>query len=110
MYQSFCPFVGIGSPHSLARQRVWLPPGPAGGDTHGLAGKGMGGSNSDEGAETLVLYVYYNHLTTTSWFNVDDTFLYFTSVTLSSYKSGGANTISLRFADLTGGGGSNIHP
>ncbi len=49
-YQCFCPFVGIGSPHPLPRKRVWLPP----------IGYKCGGPNSDEGAETLVLYVNYN--------------------------------------------------
>jgi hypothetical protein len=35
------------------------PQDPSGGDTHLLAGKGVGGPNTDEGTDTLVLYVLY---------------------------------------------------
>jgi hypothetical protein len=31
-----------------------------GGGAHSLPGEGVGGHNSDEGTESLVLYVYYN--------------------------------------------------
>jgi hypothetical protein len=30
------------------------------GEPHSLAGEGVGGPNSNEGTDTLVLYVYYN--------------------------------------------------
>jgi hypothetical protein len=82
-YQSFCPFVGIGSLHPLPRKRVWLPsPGPklylqsselgptppagkwvstpfgswGGGGHNRLRERGWGGLHSDEGADTPVLY------------------------------------------------------
>jgi hypothetical protein len=38
-----------------------LPPFGSKGETHSLAGEGVGGPNSDEGTDTLVLYAYYNH-------------------------------------------------
>ncbi len=55
-YQSVCPFVGIESPNSIPRKRVWLPPGPkGGGGTSSLAGEGVGGLNSDDWTESLAL-------------------------------------------------------
>jgi hypothetical protein len=61
-HQSFCTFVGIGSPN---------PPSPSPGTECGslqdLSGErhtrlrgGVGGPNSDEGTDTLVLYLNYN--------------------------------------------------
>jgi hypothetical protein len=47
--KAFCTFVGIGSSHLLNRKRVCLPP----------SGEGAGGPNSDDGTDTLVLYVLY---------------------------------------------------
>jgi hypothetical protein len=38
------------------------PLGP-GGKPHALSWEGVGGPNSDEGTDTLVLYLYYNHST-----------------------------------------------
>jgi hypothetical protein len=57
-YQRFCPFVGIGSPNPLPRKRVCLPPIWVLGGPHSLAKEGVGGPNSDEGTDTLVLYMY----------------------------------------------------
>ncbi len=51
--RSFCPLVGIGSPHPLPRKREWLPPRTQVGGTHSLVGEGVGGPNSDD--ETLEL-------------------------------------------------------
>ncbi len=45
-------------PHPLIRKRVLPPPLGSRGETHSLAGEGVGGPNSDEGTDTLVLYVY----------------------------------------------------
>jgi hypothetical protein len=45
----------IATPASVAPP----PPGPRG-ETHSLAGEGLGGPNSDEETDTLVLFVYYN--------------------------------------------------
>jgi hypothetical protein len=42
----------------LIRKRVLLPPLSPRGETHSLAGDG--GPNSNQGTDTLVLYVYYN--------------------------------------------------
>jgi hypothetical protein len=45
------------------RKRVLLPLLGLRGETHSRAGEGVGGPNSDEGTDTLVLYnlyVYYN--------------------------------------------------
>ncbi len=42
----------------LIRKRVLLPPLSPRGETHSLAGDG--GPNSNEGTDTLVLYVNYN--------------------------------------------------
>jgi hypothetical protein len=42
-----------------------LPPLGPRGETHSLAGGGCGGTNSDEGTDTLLLYVYYNPSTGT---------------------------------------------
>ena len=45
------------------------PPPPLGprGETHSLAGEGVGGPNSNEGTDTLVLYVYYKLLYVSLW-------------------------------------------
>jgi hypothetical protein len=60
--QAFCPGVRIGSPYPPHPQEsVDPPPFGQGGDT--LACGGGGGFNSDEGTDTLVLFVYYNHST-----------------------------------------------
>jgi hypothetical protein len=56
--QAFCLFVWIGPPHPQAS--VAPPPLGPRGETHWLAGEGVGGPNSNEGTDTLVLYVYYN--------------------------------------------------
>jgi hypothetical protein len=47
-------------PPPLTRKRVLIPPmlGPRW-ETHSLARDGVGRPNSDEGTDTLVLYVYY---------------------------------------------------
>ncbi len=37
------------------------------GETHSLAGEGVGGPNSNEGTDTLVLYVYYKLLYVSLW-------------------------------------------
>jgi hypothetical protein len=62
-YQSVCPFVLIGPPHPLHRKRKWLHPSledrSGGGGTQLLPGEGVGGPNSDEGIESLVLYCMY---------------------------------------------------
>jgi hypothetical protein len=52
-------------PHPLTLKGVLLLPplGPRG-ETHSLAEEGVGELNSDEGTDTLVLYVYYNPSTT----------------------------------------------
>jgi hypothetical protein len=56
-YQALRPVVRIGSPTpSLASKYCPPPLGPRK-ETHSLAG---GGGISDEGTDTLVLYVYYN--------------------------------------------------
>ncbi len=47
-YHSACPFVGIGSPYPLPNERVWLEEALA---------CWVSRPNSDEGTETLVLYV-----------------------------------------------------
>ena len=63
--QSVCPFVGIGSTLPLAPQASVAPRRTkVVGESHSLAGgAGEGGcvrgTNSDEGTDTLVLYVYY---------------------------------------------------
>jgi hypothetical protein len=57
-YQSFCPFVGIGSPHLLPRNRVYPPPIWVLGGATLACGGGGGGTISDEVTDTLVLYVY----------------------------------------------------
>jgi hypothetical protein len=56
----------------------WVPPPPQSeasvaplslgprGETHSLAGEGMGGPNSNEVTDTLVLYVYYNTMVSSS--------------------------------------------
>jgi hypothetical protein len=51
----------LGPPQLLTHKGVLLLPplGPRG-ETHSLAGEGLGGPNSDEGTYTLVLYVYFN--------------------------------------------------
>jgi hypothetical protein len=62
---AFCPVFRIGSPHSLTRTRVLLPPPPSLGPRgrhNRLRGRGWG-PDTDEGTDTLVLYVYYNHST-----------------------------------------------
>jgi hypothetical protein len=49
-YQSFCPFVRIGSPRPLS-----LLPLGTGGWQHSLAGEGAGGANSYDWRESLAL-------------------------------------------------------
>jgi hypothetical protein len=65
-YQRFCPFIGIGSPHSPPPLEANVSPphlGPRGqGGATFACGVGVGGPNSDEGTDTLVLYVCYNPL------------------------------------------------
>jgi hypothetical protein len=48
----------IWAPHPLTRKRVCPPPLVPRGETHSLAGEGLGGPNSDEGTDTVVLLVY----------------------------------------------------
>jgi hypothetical protein len=50
------------STRPLAHKGVFPPPPPplGSGGTHSVAGEGVGGFNSDEGTDTLVLYAYYN--------------------------------------------------
>jgi hypothetical protein len=57
-YQSFCLFVGIGFPHPLPLECLPSHMGPKG-EPHSLAGEGLGGPHSDEGEDTLVLYVQH---------------------------------------------------
>ncbi len=60
-YLSVCPFVVIGSPPPPPQQERVASPGQKwGGVTLACGEEGEGGSNSDEGPRTLVLYVYYN--------------------------------------------------
>ncbi len=59
-------------PGCLSSRPNWVPspPHPQGsvapthlglrGETHTIAGEGVGAPNADEGTNTLVLYVYYN--------------------------------------------------
>ncbi len=47
--QAFCPVVRIGSPTPSPQVSVAAPPGPG--------GEGLGGPNSYEGTDTLVLYI-----------------------------------------------------
>jgi hypothetical protein len=54
--QAFSPVVRIGSPPSLASERYPPPPLIPWGK-HSLGEEGLGGANSDEGTDTLVLYV-----------------------------------------------------
>jgi hypothetical protein len=64
-YQSICPIVGIGFPHPQAS--VALPPfGSKVRDTLACGWGSVAGPNSEEGTDTLVLYVYYNHSTNTT--------------------------------------------
>jgi hypothetical protein len=63
--QASFPVVRIGFPHptqSPARECFSSPTLGPRGETHSLAGEGVGEPYSDEGADTLVLYlrVYYN--------------------------------------------------
>ena len=67
--QAFCLFVWIGPPHPQAS--VAPPFGSKRGDTLACGGGG-GGPNSNEGTDTLVLYVYYCGKTT-----IDGGSLYF---------------------------------
>jgi hypothetical protein len=53
VYQSACPFVGIGSP-SRAIECV-SPLGPKGGEQHSLACEELAGPNSEDWTESLVL-------------------------------------------------------
>jgi hypothetical protein len=57
--QDLFPVVRIRSPHTLTRKVVLLLPplGPRG-ETHSFAEERVGGLSSDEGTDTLVLYVY----------------------------------------------------
>ncbi len=58
-YQSVCPFVGIGPPHthSLAQASVSPPLDPKGRKQHFLAGEVVGGHNSDDWKESLALCI-----------------------------------------------------
>ncbi len=48
-YKSFCLVVLIGSPHPLPRKRMCpLLKTEVGGETHSLAGEGVGGPNSED--------------------------------------------------------------
>jgi hypothetical protein len=47
-------------PHPLTHNPVLPPPLGPRGETHSLAGEGVGEHNSDEGTDIVVLYVYYN--------------------------------------------------
>jgi hypothetical protein len=60
--QAFCPVVRMGS-HPLTRKLVLSPLWIDLRGKHSLAGEGVGGPNSDERTDTLVLYIYYNHST-----------------------------------------------
>jgi hypothetical protein len=60
-YQAFFPVVQIGSPPPPHPPGIVLfPPLDPRGETHSLAGEGVGEPNSDEGTDTLVLYAYFN--------------------------------------------------
>ncbi len=54
-WQAFYQLSELGPPHLLARKRVLLSPLSPRGETHSLAGEGVGGNNSDDGTDTLVL-------------------------------------------------------
>jgi hypothetical protein len=54
-YRSFWSLVGIGSAHLLTRRRVMPPFGSGGGDTHSLSREEVGGPNSDEGTDIVIL-------------------------------------------------------
>jgi hypothetical protein len=56
-HQSLCPFVGIRSPHSLPRKRVCPPWTQMREEQHSLAGEWVGGPNSDDWQESLVLCI-----------------------------------------------------
>ncbi len=53
--QAFCLVVRIRCPHPLPRKQVW-----GGGRHTRLRGRGWGPNSSNEGTDTLVLYVYYD--------------------------------------------------
>jgi hypothetical protein len=50
----------LGTPTPSPPRECALPPLSPRGETHSLAGEGVGGPNSDEGTDNLVLYAYYN--------------------------------------------------
>jgi hypothetical protein len=52
--QAFSPVVRIGSPRPLAHRRLLPSPLWSRGGTHSIAGEGAGGSQFDEGTDTLV--------------------------------------------------------
>ncbi len=65
-FKSLCPFVGIGSPHSLPGKCVAIPPGPKwGGETHVLAGGRGWGDPIPTKVHKLwySFYVFYNPFT-----------------------------------------------
>ncbi len=69
--QAFFPVVRIGSPPH--------PPGSVApplfgtkGETHSIAGEGVGAPNSDEGTDTPVLQVYYNSSTSKTFKERED--------------------------------------
>jgi hypothetical protein len=63
---AFSPVVRIGSPTPSPARECCSPPLDPRGETHSLSAVGVrgGGTNSDDGAYTLVLYVFYNLSTT----------------------------------------------
>ncbi len=65
--QAFCLFAWIGPPHPQASVAPCSPLLGPRGETHSLAGEGVGGPNSNEGTDTPVLYVYYKLLYVSLW-------------------------------------------
>jgi hypothetical protein len=58
--QHFCPVIRIGPPTPSSASECCSPPLSPRGETHLLVGEGVGRPNSNEGSDTLVLYVHYN--------------------------------------------------
>jgi hypothetical protein len=58
LYIVYIEYQSVGTGPPLPRKVGGSPLGPkCGGGTHSVAGEEMGGPNSDEGTETLVLYI-----------------------------------------------------
>jgi hypothetical protein len=64
--QAFYTVVQIGSPTPSTARECCSPPLDQRGETHSLPDEGVRGTNSDDGAYTLVLQVYNNYNTSTT--------------------------------------------